>query len=172
VRSWPFQRRCGQFGILNGASYFSVFGSPAGTSGSGGSFTVRDTTNGSGTIIMFTRTLAGNTDVAFEVYDPARAVLVGLDVGDRWPEERESGMSIAGKSIRFRKRRAKQTGDEVAAPRGAARKSRKDYRRMGRFVRGCLREAQSTPIKCRPATASRQLFFSLFISLYITSLNV
>jgi hypothetical protein len=54
--SWPFQRRCGQFGILNGASYFSVFGSPAGTSGSGASFTVRDTTNGSGTIIMFTRT--------------------------------------------------------------------------------------------------------------------
>jgi len=75
---------------------FSVFGSPAGTSGSGGSFTVRDTTNGSGTIIMFTRTLAGNTDAAFEVYDPPRAVLVGVDIGDRWPEERESGMSIAG----------------------------------------------------------------------------
>ena len=75
---------------------------------------------------MFTRTLAGNTNAAFEVYDPPRAVLVGVDIGDRWPEERESGMSIAGKSIRFRERRAKQTGDEVAAPRGAARKSRKD----------------------------------------------
>jgi hypothetical protein len=54
--------------------------------------------------------------------------------------EGEPGLSIAGMSIRFRERRTRQAGGEAAASRRAAPKPRNDYRRMGRFVRGCLRE--------------------------------
>lgn len=69
-------------GVSNGTSYSAGFGlgTPAGKP-VGGNFTVTNTTSGRGTISMFTGTLAGNNNTAFEVYDAADAILIGIDNG-------------------------------------------------------------------------------------------
>jgi len=69
-------------GVFNGTSYSVGFGSgtPPGLP-VGGNFTVTNTTSGRGTISMFTGTLAGNNNTAFEVYDAADAILIGIDNG-------------------------------------------------------------------------------------------
>jgi hypothetical protein len=61
-------------------SYSSVLGSTLTTSPISGTFNVTDTTNGRGTLsVMAPGTIAGNAQLAFEVYDPADAALVGID---------------------------------------------------------------------------------------------
>jgi hypothetical protein len=61
-------------------SYSSVLGSALTTSPISGTFTVTDTTNGRGTLsVIAPGTIAGNAQLAFEVYDPADAALVGID---------------------------------------------------------------------------------------------
>jgi hypothetical protein len=67
-------------GSFNGMSYSSVLGSALTTSPISGTFTVTDTTNGRGTLsVIAPGTIAGNAQLAFEVYDPADAALVGID---------------------------------------------------------------------------------------------
>ena len=67
-------------GSFNGMSYSSVLGSALTTSPVLGTFTVTDTTNGRGTLsVTAPGTIAGNAQLAFEVYDPADAALVGID---------------------------------------------------------------------------------------------
>jgi hypothetical protein len=66
-------------GNFNGTSYASVLGSSLTTSFISGTFTVTDMTNGRGTITLTSGRLAGNSQAAFEVYDPANALLVGTD---------------------------------------------------------------------------------------------
>jgi hypothetical protein len=68
-------------GVFNGSSYFSKLGSGLASPPIGGNFTVTNTTTGRGTFNMFTGTLANNNNAAFEVYDAADAVLVGIDNG-------------------------------------------------------------------------------------------
>jgi hypothetical protein len=69
------------FGSFNGTSYSSVVGSVPTTNPISGTFTVTDMTSGRGTLTLASpgATIAGNAQLAFEVYDPANAILVGID---------------------------------------------------------------------------------------------